>query len=109
VPVDGGVQLVLKLAVDVPPDVLIGPLPLTPAAVVQLMSVYRVKVTEPVGAAAPVAENVAASPTVTAVPAVPVLGLACVVSDGDALPTVICSAASLQLVEGMLLSLASPA
>ena len=53
--------------------------------------------------------NVAVSPTVAAVPTVSeVVGLACVVMLGEALPTAICSFASAQPVVKLLLS-ASPA
>ena len=109
-PATVGVQLVLYVAVDVPPLVLMPPLPLTPAtATVHDASLYSVNVTLPVGAAAPVEENVAVSPTVTVVPAtITVVGLACVVMLGDALLTVMCSLLSPHLVVKPLL-LPSPA
>ena len=54
--------------------------------------------TDPVGAAAPVLENVAVSPAVVLTPAVAVVGFACVVRVGDAMPTSICSLASVHPV-----------
>ena len=61
-------------------------------------------VTLPVGAAAPVLENVAVSLTgAIAWPAVPVAGDATVVIVGDALPTVMCSLLSPHVVVNFVL------
>ena len=54
---------------------------------------YNVNVTGPVGATSDVFWNVAASPTVTAVPTVIEVGSATVVIVGDAFPTAITSLA----------------
>ena len=101
----------MNVAVVTPPDVPIVPDPEAAgtAAVVQVAFEYRVKLTEPVGAAAPVAEKVAVSDRLAiVVPAVPVDGEATVEIVGDALPTEICSFESPQVVVNPLL-LASPA
>jgi hypothetical protein len=85
------------------PVVLIVPLPLAAgtARTVQAVSESSVKLTLPVGAAAPVAEKVAVSLRLGMfTPAVPVLG--------DALPTLICSVVAPQVVVKPLLLL-SPA
>jgi hypothetical protein len=88
---------------------MIGALPDTPeTAMVHFESEYSVKVTDPVGAAAPVVENVAVSDTVILVPNVPSVGFAIVVIVGEAGPTTISSLASPHLVVDALL-LASPA
>jgi hypothetical protein len=104
-----GVNDAENVAVDTPPLVTIGPVPDTPGtAVLHVDSEYRVKVTDPVGAAAPVAENVAVSDAEMFTPAVSAAGDATVEIDGDAGPTTISSLASPQLVVNGLL-LPSPA
>ena len=85
-----GVQLVVKLAVDIPLVVLIAPLPVTPVLVVQALSLYNVNVTDPVGADEVVPWNVAVSLRFGMfTPAVPLLGFELVVIVAEALPTVI--------------------
>lgn len=82
VPGAGGVQSVIKLAVDTPAVVLIVPLPLTLGTVLQVLSLYRAKLTDPLGAVPVVPENVAVSLRLgMSTPTVPVAGLACVVID----------------------------
>ena len=74
------------------------------AAVVHAASEYKVKLTLPVGTAAPVTEKVAVSERFEMfTPAVPVEGLATVVIVGEALPTAICSFESPHLVLNPLL------
>ena len=110
-PVCGAIHPVENDAVDTAdgPDVVeIAPMPDTPAGAVHALSVYSVNVTDPVGAAELVVENVARSPTVEAVPTVIEAGFACVAIAGDAFPTPTTSLAAPQAVETALL-FASPA
>ena len=85
----------MNVAVETPAVVVMVPLPLTPATAElaeHVLLEYKVKLTDPVGAAAPVELNVAVSLTgLIVVPAVPVAGAATVVIFGDAFPTEICS------------------
>jgi hypothetical protein len=80
VPTALGVKLPEKLAT--PP--LIAPLPVRPVETLQALSLYSVKLTDPVGLEA--LWNVAVSPAVIVTPTVPVVGLATVVIDGQASP-----------------------
>src|SRR5207248_786766 len=93
----------LPIFAEVPPA--IAPDPDTPSVCVQLASLYNVNVTLPVGFTpdAIAAELPSAYDTLSR----PVLGDACVVADGDALPITICSLASPETVVKPLL-LASP-
>jgi hypothetical protein len=79
------------------------PLPLTPLTpVLHALSLYSLKVTDPLGLLPPL--SVAVSPTVSCRPTVPLVGLACVVMFGLALPTVTCSASQPLLAAALLSS-----
>ena len=85
---------------------LMVPLPLAPdTACVQLVSLYSVKLTEPVGLSPPV--MVAVSVIESCWPTVPSVGLADVAMVGLALRMTICSSGSLHLVVKLVL-LVSP-
>jgi hypothetical protein len=104
VPAAVGVNDAENVAVDTPPLVVIGALPEIPGtAILHVDSEYNVKATLPVGAAAPVAENVAVSDAKMFTPAVSAVGDATVEIDGDAGPTTICSIESPHVVRNGLL------
>ena len=107
-PIAGAVHVVEYCAVDTPDDVPIKPGPVMPVGMVQALSEYRVKNTEPLGGTDVVLPKVALSPTMSVDPTVVVAGVAWVTIVGDPGPTTISSLASLQpVVKGLLF--ASPA